>query len=88
MAGDRSEVNEPDRAAANTSPTSGAKANIKKDPREIIRSAFAVLKAQKKIDQETFKEKYLFGVASKDLTDEQSTQALAKIKSDFKELKI
>lgn len=58
----------------------------KKDPRSTIRSAFQVLQAQKKVTKETFAKEYLFGKASKDLTDSEAETALGNIKTNFKEL--
>lgn len=77
---------EPGTSAA-VAPGSAPKASkAKKDPREIIRSAFQVLQAKRKVDKNDFSEKYLFGKASKDLTDAEAEFALNTIKTDFEEL--
>ncbi len=56
--------------------------------KSLIKQAFGVLQAQKKISKEDFVSEYLKGSKTDDLTDTQSTEVLNKLKTSFPELKL
>lgn len=74
--------------AANTKDTSSTPTTSTADPRAMIRSAYSVLLAKRKVTKEEFAEKYLKNKSSKDLTDDEAKASLIRISLDFSELKL
>lgn len=73
-----------------TSPEAPAKAPTKSkvDPRAKIKAAFSLLKSQKLVTAESFRNKYLNGASSDDLDDAQALAAVAAITKDYSTLNL
>ncbi len=77
-------VSEP--AKVQTEQTVPPKAKDPKVLRQQIKSAYAVLEAQKKITKTDFVTQYLLGKKTDELKDEEVNQVINKLKTNFKEL--
>ena len=73
-------------AKVQTEQTVPSKAKDTKVLRQQIKSAYAVLEAQKKITKTDFVTQYLLGKKTDELKDEEVNQVINKLKTNFKEL--